>query len=201
MILVLGIPIGLPIAGIFLPFIHGYYIYKSIFSNENEQDWWERDSKRFKSLTMIFESIPQLIFTSYCYVRAFHEPQRSYGELSWYQPQIISMIISSLSIFQGLLSRHCYPYRRSQNFGLSCDLAKTFVLISLDMVLKLSVITMSVFIAGVELTLCWVFLFTILLLVTNIVHNLNDYQLESENNDNALVNNLQILLENSLCFS
>ena len=97
------------------------------------------------------------------------------------------MIISSLSIFQGLLSRHCYPFRRSQNFGLSCELAKTFVLIALDMVLKLSVITMSVFIAGVELTLCWVFLFTILLLVTNIVHNLKDYQVASERNDNALV--------------
>ena len=192
-ILFFSIPILLPILGVLLPIIQGYFIFKALCpKKEEEREWWERDCKRFKSLTMIFESIPQLIFTSYCYIRAFHDPQRPKEGLS--SIQIISMIVSLVSIIQGLLSRHMYFHRQSQKPGISCGLIYNLVFIVFDMMLKLSVTIMSVFIVGIKITLCWIFLFSVLLLIPNLVYNIHDSKQPSKSHRNKVV--IRILINN-----
>ena len=111
----------LPIVGILLPFIHGYYVYQTLKTDRirrNEspsQEHNERILKKFKTLTMICESIPQLIFTSYCYVRAFYTPNKELlqEDIAW--KQIMSMIVSFISIVFGLLNRHRYVRRKTEH--------------------------------------------------------------------------------------
>ena len=184
-LIIFTLPILLPLLGIFLPIIQGYFIFRALCpKKEEEREWWERDCKRFKSLTMIFESIPQLIFTSYCYIRAFHDPQRPKEGLS--SIQIISMTVSLVSIIQGLLSRHMYFHRQSQRCGISCGFIYNFMLIVFDMMLKLSVTIMSVFIVGIKITLCWIFLFSFLLLIPNLVYSINDSKHPSKSHENKV---------------
>ena len=100
MIKLICAPIVGIVGGIFLPIIHGIYVHKLIkkggddtdADNDDDNEHTEKVVKRFKALNMICESIPQLIFTSYCYVRAFHAPQRGIEGIAW--TQLISMFTS-----------------------------------------------------------------------------------------------------------
>ena len=110
----------LPFVGIILPFIHGYYVYQTLKKDpirrksSVSQERNVRIVKKFKTLTMICESIPQLIFTSYCYVRAFYTPYQDLKEdIAW--KQIMSMIVSFISIVFGLLNRHRYVRRKTEH--------------------------------------------------------------------------------------
>ena len=124
-IVIFGILIIMPIVAFLLPIIHGFYVYKvlkkrrndqncvqnanNIYTQKSQSDDPECVIKRFKTLTMFCESIPQFIFTSYCYVRAFHG---NGGNEGWIQ--IASMAISFFSIVFGLLNRHRFYYRDTQ---------------------------------------------------------------------------------------
>ena len=99
--------------GFSLPIIHGIYVYKTInrrtddiaANDDDNNELTEKVVKRFKTLTMICESIPQFIFTSYCYVRAFHAPQKGIGGIAW--TQLISMFTSFIR-----QSQHNYIYTK-----------------------------------------------------------------------------------------
>ena len=125
-LVIFTILIILPILAVLLPIIQGYFVYKVLKKRKNEQNDVVENSndlrtqlsqsqdpewivKRFKTLTMFCESIPQFIFTSYCYVRAFHG---NGGNEGWIQ--IASMAISFFSIVSGLLNRHRFYYRDTQ---------------------------------------------------------------------------------------
>ena len=157
----ISFPITIPIVGFLLPFINGYFILKALCSNDGNLESWNRDCKRFKSLTMLCESIPQLVFTSYLYIQVFHDPRRPGEDLP--ALQIISMIISMLSIILGLVGRHFYVHRNNENIGLE-KLMCYSLLIVMDMLLKLAVVLMSILMIGLTttliLTLVFVTMFT-----------------------------------------
>ena len=111
----------MPIVAFLLPIIHGFYVYKvlkkrrndqncvqnanNIYTQKSQSDDPECVIKRFKTLTMFCESIPQFIFTSYCYVRAFHAPQKGIDGIAW--TQLISMFTSFIR-----QSQHNYIYTK-----------------------------------------------------------------------------------------
>ena len=161
---ILVLPILLPIIGIFLPIIHGACVLKTVFMRKGSRVnkiKMERNLRRFTTITIVFESIPQLIFTSYCYIRAFHGQQNGGKDVPL--SQIVSMLTSLISIIYGLLGRHIYYRRQTHQTGIS--IIKPLCLITIDIALKLSITIMSVFILGIEVTLIWVVLFALLLVI------------------------------------
>merc|ERR1711976_946953 len=63
------------------------------------------------------------------------------------------------------------------------------------MMLKLSVTIMSVFIVGIKITLCWIFLFSVLLLIPNLVYNIHDSKQPSKSHRNKIDKWLWYIIE------
>ena len=182
-LVIFTILIILPILAVLLPIIQGYFVYKVLKKRKNEQNDVVQNSndlttqlsqsqdpewivKRFKTLTMFCESIPQLIFTSYCYFRAFHGNEENKGWI-----QLASMVISFINIVFGLHNRHRFFHRHTQKIKY-CGIGtlKRILVLIMDISLKLSVVMLSVILFGIEVTLVFTFLFTILLMMPNYVY-------------------------------
>lgn len=167
-----------------MPFIHGYFVYKLVrCKDENDLYFWERDCKRFKTLTMFLESIPQLIFTTYCYVCAFYGPivMESAGSV-----QILSMIVSLISILKGLYSKH-YDFQQRNETTNIILIIKSLLSLFLRVGIKISVVLLSIFLFGINVTLVWLFLISFVLIIPTFVYNIEDPNYAEAEGDDKVI--------------